>query len=199
MCWKTLANAKQGQELATPYAKVINSWLPQTHYNATNPIPHEPINEITVHPSTQKQLFVPTSESRKFGREDAAKAFHDRLLSADDRSFQKSLIAVEREIHTTGKDRDEAIKQFDKAQRRNEDAREKRRKASEIKENRKTKVLPGTRADIRIKDVATSDVGKDGRKHGAVGWRYGVPHMDRKRGAIKIPTEVPSKRTAPQQ
>lgn len=74
-----------------------------------------------------------------------------------------------------------------------------KRLQKERKEARKVKVLPGERADIRIRNVATTDVGKDGRKHGAIGWRYGVPHRDRKRGAVKIPTEVPSQRTAPLQ
>jgi hypothetical protein len=33
-------------------------------------------------------------------------------------------------------------------------------------------------------------VGRDGRDHKGVGWRYGVPHQDRKKGVVKIPTKV---------
>ena len=188
----------QKKELATPYANLLATWLPQTPYNEHAPVHHEPINEITVHPSTQKQLFVPTSESRAFTRQDAAKAFHDRLLPADDRSFQRSLINIERQI-ADGRDPDEAYKQFEKAQRRNERHRESRRVRREAKERKSIKVVQSGRSEVRIKDYSSSNVGNDGRKVGGVGWRYGVPHMDRKRGTIKIPTEVPSQRTAPQQ
>ena len=45
--------------------------------------PHESINDLPVHRVTGTQIFHPTSESRHFTREDAAKVFHEKLFPAD--------------------------------------------------------------------------------------------------------------------
>ena len=70
-------------------------------------------------------------------------------------------------------------------------AREQRRKELQAYEdNQVTKVTPGgehARAEFRFRNVAVVGVG---RKTEGVGARYGVPHNDRKRGMIKIPTRV---------
>lgn len=46
------------------------------------------------------------------------------------------------------------------------------------------------RAEFRFRDISVESVGKDGRGREGVGARYGMPHEDRKRGIIKIPTKV---------
>lgn len=50
----------------------------------------------------------------------------------------------------------------------------------------------GARFEYRFKDVVVSKetTGADGRAPRAPGRRYGVPHDDRKRGIVKIPTRV---------
>lgn len=74
--------------------------LPKTVFieGAKDNIPHEAINEVLIHKYTMSQLFVPVSESRHFTREDAAKVFGERMLSADARSPQPELVEMEREI-----------------------------------------------------------------------------------------------------
>ena len=59
------------------------------------------------------------------------------------------------------------------------------------KERSRIKSYETSRAAYRIKDVCVDDAGRDGKGPRASGWRYGAPHMDRKRGAVKIPTSVP--------
>jgi hypothetical protein len=50
---------------------------------------------------------------------------------------------------------------------------------------------PPHRFEFRIKDFDSGRVGPDGKSSTGTGWRYGVPHNDRKRDAVKIPTQVP--------
>lgn len=66
---------------------------------------------------------------------------------------------------------------------------EKERKQAEW-EARTQVVVPGRRWDFRFQDVSAEVVGKDGRGRKAVGIRYGMPHEDRKKGQVKIPTKV---------
>lgn len=54
---------------------------------------------------------------------------------------------------------------------------EKKRKAAR---ERPSKVIEQGRFAWRLKDATT----------GKVGFRYGVPHQDRKKGQVKIPTHV---------
>jgi len=52
--------------------------IPLTPYNPNSTravTPHEPINDLPVHPLTSPQLFYPTSESRAFNRVDAGRVF----------------------------------------------------------------------------------------------------------------------------
>jgi len=59
---------------------------------------------------------------------------------------------------------------------------------------RHTIVVPqkGGRADYRFSDIRVdkNTVGPKGRGMFGVGARYGIPHEDRKKGQIKIPTSV---------
>ncbi|KND87945.1 hypothetical protein TOPH_07356 [Tolypocladium ophioglossoides CBS 100239] len=180
-----------GKKLAIPYAKAVMSMLPKTSYReGEQNVPHEPVNEVHVHKLTMQQLFVPVSESRHFTREDAAKAFHDGMLSADARSPQPELIAMEREI-LTGKSRDESMEKFKDATQREEDAVARRIVKQQQKEEKMTTRVQTDRYEFRFKEVNVDDAGRDGRSRRATGWRYGAPFDDRKRGVVKIPTSVP--------
>jgi len=187
--YQGLANSKKGRKLATPYASAVMSMLPQTKFNPRKPIPHESINDLPVHATTREQLFYPASESRQFTREDAAKAFDPRLLSADKRIPHSDLIDLERDI-AAGKSRDArqaGIKaRDDKKVEKKEQIEQKRRVWRE--ENLQT--VSGQRWDFKFENINVDKAGHDGRSRRGVGWRYGTPYDDRRRGQIKIPTSV---------
>jgi hypothetical protein len=163
--------------------------LPKTPFSPTKPVPHESINDLFVHPSTRKQLFLSTSESRQFTRADAARAFSPTLLPADDRIPHPELITLERE-HLAGLTRQE---RFERQVARDAAAAKAKAKEEEKKahyEATKIRVVPGRRWDFKFEDVSVEKAGRDGRGRDAVGVRYGTVHMDRKRGQVKIPTSV---------
>jgi len=186
----------QGKTLALPYSKAVLSMLPTTPFIDTSlaknkgkrPVPHEPINDLIVHPATRQQLFVPVAESRRFTRVDAGKAFDNNLLPADERIPHPELVHAERELES-GLPFDErrrlATERFEQEQEKKQ--AEQRRKEDEL---RALKVVPKRRWDFVIQDVSVETAGRDGRGAAAAGWRYGVPHQDRKRGIPKIPTRV---------
>ncbi|KAK5999064.1 hypothetical protein PT974_01452 [Cladobotryum mycophilum] len=180
-----------GKKLAIPYAKAVMSMLPKTSYReGEQNTPHEPVNEVHVHKLTMQQLFVPVSESRHFTREDAAKAFHDNMLSADVRSPQPQLIQMERNI-LQGTSRRESLVKFQEATQMEEDAVARRIAQEQLNDEKKTTRVKTDRYEFRFKDINASDVGRNGRARSGTGWRYGAPHEDRKRGLVKIPTSVP--------
>ncbi|KAL3956773.1 hypothetical protein ACCO45_009619 [Purpureocillium lilacinum] len=182
----------QGNKLATPYAKAVMSMLPKTSYReGEQNTPHEPVNEVHVHKLTMQQLFVPVSESRRFTREDAAKAFHETMLSADKRSPQPELIKMEREILEGKRSREEGMERFKEATQREEDAVARRIVKQQEEEERRTTRVHTDRYEFRFKEVSVNDAGRDGRSRKGTGWRYGAPFDDRKRGVVKIPTSVP--------
>lgn len=165
--------------------------LPQTPYrpNLEEPPPHESINDVTVHPSTRRQLFVSTSESRDFTRADAAKAFDPKLLPADDRIIHTGLVQMHK-WKLEGMSRNDRLNKYtaldmEKEERNTEKARKQRQW-----EERTQVTVPGRRWDFKFQDFSAEKVGKDGRKRGAVGLRYGMPHTDRKRGQYKLPQKV---------
>ncbi|KAI1014343.1 hypothetical protein LB503_012954 [Fusarium chuoi] len=181
----------EGKQLATPYAKAVMKMLPKTHYNeGEENIPHEPINEIHVHNLTLQQLFTPVSESRHFTREDAAKAFHDKMLSADQRSPQPELIKMEQDI-IKGTARPEAVAKFQAITQAHEDKVARKILDERKREEARTKRVKTDRYEFRFKEINVDDVGRDGRSRKGTGWRYGAPFEDRKRGLVKIPTSVP--------
>lgn len=166
--------------------------LPRTSYRegADDNVPHEPINEIHVHNLTLAQLFVPVSESRHFTREDAAKAFHERVLSADVRSPQPQLIEMEKRV-INGAKRDASFAEFKKATQDEEDNIAQRLVKKQKKDFKARKVYNSDRYQFRFDPINVDDAGRDGRSRKATGWRYGAPLQDRKRGMVKIPTSVP--------
>ncbi|KAJ4321977.1 hypothetical protein N0V84_005024 [Fusarium piperis] len=181
----------EGKELAIPYARAVMNMLPKTSFReGEENEPHEPINEIHVHNLTMQQLFHPVSESRHFTREDAAKAFHDNMLSADKRSPQPELIEMEREVFK-GADRAESLKKFQEATQAEEDKVAQKIMEQRQREESRTRKVKTDRYEFRFKEINVDDVGRDGRSRRGTGWRYGAPHEDRKRGLVKIPTSVP--------
>jgi hypothetical protein len=165
--------------------------LPQTPY--PNPKgrsqPHESINDLPVHVATMQQIFHPTSESRQFTRADAAKVFDEHLLPADQRVPHPELAELERD-RLAGMPYDEraekTVKRNDELQQQKVIVEQRRRE----REGKTVKLVGGTRWDFRFRDISVDDAGADGRGHRGTGWRYGAPHMDRRRGEVKIPTRV---------
>ncbi|KAF2715481.1 hypothetical protein K504DRAFT_457642 [Pleomassaria siparia CBS 279.74] len=186
----------QGKVLAIPYSKAVLAMVPTTPYvdpskpenKYQRPITHEAINDLIVHPATRQQLFVPVAESREFTRVDAGKAFDNGLLPADDRIPHPELVLAEKEI-AMGLSLQERTSRA--LQRMDEEAQRKRRKEDKIKaELMSLKTVPKRRWDFVFKDVSVDAVGRDGRDYRGVGWRYGMPHEDRKRGQVKIPRRI---------
>jgi hypothetical protein len=180
----------QGKNLAIPYSKAVLNMLPTTpHIDPKNPknkgkrpITHEPINDLKVHPATRQQLFVPVAESRRFTRVDAGKAFDNNLLPADARIPHPELVQAEREL--------ESGLHVEERRRLAEERYETEQERKKQEELRQLKVVPKRRWDFVFQDVSVESAGRDGKGAAAAGWRYGVPHQDRKRGIPKIPTRV---------
>lgn len=149
----------------------------------------EPINEIHVHSFTMQQLFVPTSESREFTREDAAKAFHHTLLSPDKRIPHPELVEMERRIKNGTKEL-KSWNIFKEEAKRSEQARDEKVAEKAELEQKNTMTVATDRFEFRIKTISADDVGKHGRARGGVGWRYGIPYEDRKKNQVKIPTTI---------
>ncbi|KAI1299686.1 eukaryotic mitochondrial regulator protein-domain-containing protein [Xylaria venustula] len=182
----------KNKPLAKPYARAVMAMLPTTRIMAHQANePFEPINELHVHPYTMQQIFWPTSESRQFTREDAAKAFHRNMLSADKRVPHPELIQMEREVEQ-GRPLWDASERFKQAVMESErKAAEKQVAKAELEEKLTTRVNT-ERFEFRFKQFNSENVGPSGRSRNAVGWRYGNPHGDRAKGhQIKIPTSVP--------
>ncbi|KAF1931678.1 uncharacterized protein M421DRAFT_56207 [Didymella exigua CBS 183.55] len=186
----------QGKTLAMPYSKALLEMLPTTPYIDTSepanrgkrPIVHEPINDLIVHPATRQQLWVPVAESRHFTREDAGKAFDNSLLPADERIPHPELVKAEREL-ASGLSFEERRKLAEE-RFAVETAQKKSEEEAKQAEIRAQKVVPQRRWDFVFKDISVESAGRNGRDARGVGWRYGLPHQDRKKGQVKIPTKV---------
>lgn len=182
-------NTLQGKTLARPYNDAVLAMLPTTPFEAVAGTPHESINDLPVHSATRQQLFYPTSESRQFTREDAAKAFSPNLLPADKRIPHPQLVQLER-WNAEDISRPERLKRFAEMEDKEiAAAEEKARKQKEWAE-RTQRTVQGRRWDFQFQDISADVVGKHGRSSKGVGHRYGMPHTERKRGEVKIPTSV---------
>ncbi|KAI9649230.1 hypothetical protein NHQ30_001798 [Ciborinia camelliae] len=177
-----------GKPLARPYADAVMSMVPVTKLDPEKKPQHESINDLPIHVATGQQIFHPTSESRHFTREDAAKIFDEKLLPADKRIPHPELIEMHKDFKA-GLSRDERKTRQDARDEAEYQVRQRiaDRKAKE--EATITKVNT-PRWEFRIKEINADDIGKDGRGAQGTGWRYGRPLMDRKRGQVKIPTSV---------
>lgn len=168
------------------------SMLPTTRYDERNPAanaPHEPVNDVHIHRYTLQQLFVPVAESKDFTRKDAAKAFHPTMLSVDERSPQRGLIRMEKEI-AKGKSAGESRQLFVEREQKQEEKVAAKLAAARKAEEDATQRVRTDRYEFRIKEINVDDVGPTGKSRKGTGVRYGAPFDDRKRGAIKIPTSV---------
>ena len=119
----------------------------------------------------------------------AAKAFDEHLLPADKRIPNPELITIAKEeLNQVPREQRlaNAQERWAKSQRDKEEAARKRAKWEE----RTQRVVPGRRWDFKFQNFNAEKTGKDGRARNAVGVRYGMPHEDRKRGMVKIPTSV---------
>lgn len=169
--------------------------LPQTKFDRkrlgdpTKNFTHESINDLPVHPHTRQQLFYPTSESRQFTRADAAKVFSSTLLPADDRIPLSELIEVERD-GVKGLSREERTANIQARAQKKAKAKEDKARRKADWEAHNVKVVGNQRWNFRFESINVENAGKNGRGSKGVGWRYGDPHHDRKRGAIKLPTSV---------
>ncbi|ROV94879.1 hypothetical protein VSDG_07129 [Cytospora chrysosperma] len=181
---------KNGLKLAKPYSRAVLEMVPTHSYPEDKPKQAlEPINEIHVHSFTMQQLFVPTSESREFTREDAARAFHHTLLSPDKRIPHPELVQMERRIKDGMKEK-ESWNVFKDEAKQSEQTRDARVAAKAELEQKNTMTVATDRFEFRIKTISADDVGKHGRARGGVGWRYGMPYEDRKKNQVKIPTRI---------
>lgn len=179
----------KGKPLARPYAEAVMSMLPKTPYVADAKVnTHESINDLPVHAYTGTQIFLPTSESRHFTRADAAKAFHEKLLPADERVPHPELAEMHRmdKLGATKQELEET------AAAREEREEHKRQKAANREARREAaiKKVDTVRSEFRFTNINVDAAGKTGRGPNGVGWRYGMPHMDRSRGAVRIPTSI---------
>ncbi|KAF2151257.1 hypothetical protein K461DRAFT_280048 [Myriangium duriaei CBS 260.36] len=188
--------AKDGTPFADAYATAVTKMLPTTPYNAEGAEVHESINDLPVHPATRQQIFYPISESREFNRRDAAKVFSPSLLPPDERIPHPELIEVERGIDLDVEDeegqeemKDRMAEQLRQAAATAKAKVEAKRQAAEAA---RTKVVKGSRWNFKFETIdANVAAGKDGRSPVGVGWRYGMPYEDRKRGNQKgIPTKM---------
>ena len=149
----------------------------------------ENINDLNLHAATSQQIFHPTSESRHFTRADAARVFDESLLPADDRIPHPHMTLM----HKDAMEGFSASEVKARQEARDQEA-EKRRQAIALKRAKKeaetVKTVDSQRWQFRITDINVDDAGYTGRGEKGVGWRYGAPLMDRKKGTIKIPTRV---------
>lgn len=188
--------AVQNKPLAERYHEAVQSMLPtldwdpeeQMSVNRRGSTVHESINDLPVHAATGQQIFLPTAESRHFTRADAAKVFDERLLPADARVPHPELAVIHKEVL----EQLSPEEQMKRAESRNTVMERKRNAAlarQAIKDASTKKVDTG-RYEYRFTEIKVDDAGKDGRGVKGVGWRYGVPLMDRSRAQHKIPQSV---------
>ncbi|KAF8429113.1 eukaryotic mitochondrial regulator protein-domain-containing protein [Tirmania nivea] len=156
--------------------KAIHGMLPTTALTSALSAPNEPINDLPAHPLTHTQHFVPVSESRAFTRADAGAEFG--LPPADKMIPHPELITEERERGQFSPE-DRRQRAQAKEQQENEVKRLQDEKRGQ-KQKEEEMVLDSGRWRWRIQNAET----------GKVGFRYGLPHEDRKKGQIKIPTKV---------
>jgi hypothetical protein len=116
------------------------------------------------------------------------------LQPADVRIPHPHMVALERDrIAHPNEPRAVAERQAARLERQDKIEQERRDAAAALREDMLKNVSPEqSRFEYRIKEtVYTKEtVGPDGRAPWAVGRRYGVPHRDRTRGEVKIPTHV---------
>lgn len=163
--------------------------LPSTPYVPNDPITHESINDLPVHRATEIQIFHPVSESRHFTRRDAGKVFDRELKPAEDRVPHTELVQRQKWQHEGIQSNERKLMQRAKDAKDVQSRKVLERKKKE-KEALEIKRVETGRSEFRFQDIRVESVGLKGRSKEGVGARYGIPHHDRKKGQIKIPTRV---------
>jgi len=164
--------------------------LPTTPYIPNDAIAHESINDLPVHRATTLQLFHPVSESRHFTRRDAGKVFDRNLLPAEDRVPHTELVQLEMWKNQGVQFDERILRMREQNEKEEKDKRDGERRRRE-REAREVAKVDNGRSVFMFRDVKVDEmVGADGRGKMGVGARYGVPHQDRKKGQVKIPTRV---------
>ncbi|KUJ09242.1 uncharacterized protein LY89DRAFT_598310 [Mollisia scopiformis] len=189
--WKRI-----NKPLMRQYHQAVMNMLPKTLWNPEETTEenrkktktHESINDLPVHVATGQQIFLPTSESRHFTRKDAARVFDAKLLPADDRVPHPELAVMHKEVLEELSD--EERKARAEARDASEEQKRKVALARQAKKEASIKKVDIGRFEYRFSEIKVDDAGKDGRGLKGVGWRYGVPLMDRSRGQHKIPRAV---------
>ncbi|KAI0999654.1 hypothetical protein K3495_g8542 [Podosphaera aphanis] len=148
--------------------------------------PHESINDLPILKSTGSQLWLPVSESRRFTRADAAKAFHSNLQPADKRVPHPELTIMHKEWLAGLSIQERTELQDRRAQAERQKALQKINK-KKMQEDSIKKVVTPRGVVFRFHEIKVDAIGKNGRGTKAVGCRYGVPNMDRSKGDLKIP------------
>ncbi|KAF3919795.1 hypothetical protein ABW20_dc0109160 [Dactylellina cionopaga] len=152
----------------------VHAMMPVTAYK---PFPqHESITDLRIHPATNNQLFLSVPESMAFNRKDAGDALG--ILPADVRMPHSELVEVER-MKLRSIPIDDMIK-VEMQREQDEMAEIKLKKERMEKKGKAGVVVESERFRFRLKPAVT----------GLVGYRYGAPHEDRKRGVVKIPKRV---------
>lgn len=137
---------------------------------------HETITDLAIHPATHTHLFLPVAESTVFNRKSAAKALG--LLPSHVRMPHAELVEVEHARANGISFNDQLLLEQEREKLANK--RQKEREQARRKRDASLRTVESPRWRFRLKQV----------KAGEVGFRYGVPHEDRKRGQIKIPTRI---------
>ncbi|KAL2825377.1 hypothetical protein BJY01DRAFT_157737 [Aspergillus pseudoustus] len=116
------------------------------------------------------------------------------LQPADVRIPHPHLVTFEGERAANPQSLQDVWTSYEKRLEEGNEAEEKRKlRKQQARDSQVTRVQPeSSRFEFRIKDVVVSKetTGLDGRNPRAPGQRYGVPKMDRKKGQVKIPTQV---------
>ncbi|KAI5840281.1 eukaryotic mitochondrial regulator protein-domain-containing protein [Morchella snyderi] len=170
----------EGKHISSYLTKALEQMLPITHFVPADQGQrqiHENIQELFSHPFAGRQAFVPTSESREFTRVDAGKEFG--LPPADEAVPHPELIITKRERNENLSLDELERRQAERDRLAQTQQEEKEARAAEKLKNAGTFVEQG-RWKWNLKEA----------RAGSVGFRYGFPHPDRKKGHVKIPTHV---------
>ncbi|KAK2806764.1 hypothetical protein FQN49_008793 [Arthroderma sp. PD_2] len=156
--------------------------------------PELPAAERDVPSNTPEAIVKVTQSPHKVERVGKGDKEQQVLLPADVRIPHPHLIAFEHDNITQpgeSRQRNQAFLDRLKSEDEADAARKQERKAREAAKLTRIEPEKG-RFEFRFRDVVVSreTVGLDGRGRRGVGRRYGMPHSDRKRGVVKIPTKV---------
>lgn len=155
--------------------------LPNRHVNALAKDPAAAVGAVTQRPAHIERVGKPDDESQV-------------LQPADSRIPHPYLIAHERDRIARPDERGPNVKRFAERLMREEEADKERKdiKARKIAKSTSRVQPRASRFEFRVSDVVVSknSTGDTGRGAKAPGSRYGVPSYERKKGQVKIPTEV---------